>query len=309
MDAERRRDDDIDRIIGALASGQGGVVSRRQLEASGVTRGAIGRRIEMGRLLKFPGHRGVLAVGHTARAQYTALWAAHLALGAGSVVSHRSAGWRLELLPSPTRAELTVRSDRRRRKAFLVHRTDWLPASHVVELDGLPVTSVARTLLDLGAVAPRRRVEQAFERAEILRLLDLRDVERVLAEGGSRPGTAALRAVLGREHAGSTLTDSWLGERLLMLIRRAGLPEPRQQYPVLEYRPDFCWPEARLIVEADGAGAHGTRRGHAHDTRRDVLLTNAGWTVLRFAYDAIVHDPRYVEHAIRTALARGRRSA
>jgi very-short-patch-repair endonuclease len=129
-----------------------------------------------------------------------------------------------------------------------VHRSRWLPPSHVADVDGLPVTSVA-----------------------------------------------------------STLTDSALGEMLLAIVRRADLPEPRQQPPLLGFRPDFCWPEARLIVEADGAGAHGTRRGHAHDTRRDVRLTNAGWTVLRFAYDAIVHDPNYVEGAIRTALARGRR--
>jgi very-short-patch-repair endonuclease len=306
MDGERRRDG-TDRLIGALASGQGGVVSRRQLLASGIGKGAIDRRLDKRRLLPMPGHRGVLAVGHTARGPNTALWAAHLALGQASVVSHRSAAGRLELLSSSGRAELTVRSARRPRKAFLVHRTDWLPPSHIVELDGLPVTSVARTLLDLGAVVPPRRVEQAFDKAEILGVLDLREIERLLAEAGPRPGTATLRGILGREHAGSTLTDSWLGERLLMLIRRARLPEPRQQYWVLGYRADFCWPAKRLVVEADGAGAHGTRRGHAHDTRRDVLLTNAGWTVLRFAYDAIVHDPGYVADAIRTALASGRR--
>jgi very-short-patch-repair endonuclease len=79
--------------------------------------------------------------------------------------------------------------------------------------------------------------------------------------------------------------------------------------PVLRFRPDFCWPEARLIVEADGAAVHAGRRAHARDTRRDVLLTNAGWTVLRFAYTDIVGDPGYVASAIATALELGRRSA
>ena len=138
--------------------------------------------------------------------------------------------------------------------------------------------------------------------------MNLREIETLLAQAGARPGTRALRAVLGRQQEGSTLTDSWLGEALLTLIRRARLPEPHQQQWVLGYRVDFCWPTERLVVEADGAGAHGTRRGHAHDTRRDVRLTNAGWTVLRFAYDAIVHDPRYVVDALRTALASRRRS-
>jgi very-short-patch-repair endonuclease len=308
MDAERRQND-TDRLIGALASSQGGVVCRRQLEARGIGRGAIERRIAMGRLLPVARHRGVLAVGHEARGRDTAIWAAHLALGPDSAVSHRSAAHRWELLSAPARVELTLRAGRRRRTAIVVHRTSWLPSSHVVEVNRLPTTTVARTLLDLGAVVSPRRVEKAFDRAELLRLLDVREVERILAEAGRRPGTSALRAVLGREQAGSTLTDSALGEMLLAIIRRGALPEPRQQYPVLGYRADFCWPDARLIVEADGAGAHGTRSGHAHDTRRDVRLTNASWTVLRFAYDAIVHDPRYVEDAIRTALERRRRSA
>jgi very-short-patch-repair endonuclease len=174
--------------------------------------------------------------------------------------------------------------------------------------DGLPVTVVARTLFDLGAVVAPREVERAFDRAEVQGLLDLRSVERVLAEGAGRAGCAALRAVLGRTLAGSTLTDSELEEMLLAIVRDAGLPEPRQQYPLLGFRVDFCWPEWGLVVEADGAAAHAGRRAHARDTRRDVALTNAGWTVLRFAYADIVGDPRYVAGAIAAALARGRRS-
>jgi very-short-patch-repair endonuclease len=301
MDAERRPDS-ADKMIGTLASRQGGVVSRRQLADLDVGRGAIEHRIETGRLVPVRRHRGVFSVGHTARGPLTGLWAAHLAAGRASVVSHRSAAAALELMPRPARVELTAPSGRHGKTVFIVHRTRWLPSSHVEHIDRLPVTTIARTLLDLGAVVAPRRVEQAFDRAEVMRLLDLREIERILAEAGPRPGSKALRAVLGREHAASTLSDSALGEMLLEIIRRARLPEPRQQLPLLGYRPDFCWPQARLIVEADGAGAHGTRRGHAHDTRRDVLLTNAGWTVLRFAYDAIVHDPRYVEDAIRTAL-------
>ena len=167
-----RRPDNPDRTIGRLASAQGGVVSRRQLKEHDVGSGAIDSRLALGRLVCVPGHRGVLAVGHTARGPHTALWAAHLALGPGSVVSHRSAAARLELLPGPTRVELTARTGKRRRTALVLHRTDWLPSSHVVKLEGLPVTTVARTLLDLGAVVPPRRVEQAFDRADIMRLLE-----------------------------------------------------------------------------------------------------------------------------------------
>jgi very-short-patch-repair endonuclease len=237
------------------------------------------------------------------------MWAAHLALGPASVASHRSAAWLWGLRPSPARAELTVAAGRRPRTDIVVHRTTWLPDDHITTLDGLPVTTVARLLLDLGAVAPARHVERAFDQAEVLGLLDVASVRRALVPGAALPGAAKLRSVMGRADAGSTLTDSELGELLLEIIRHAGLPEPRQQMWILGFRPDFCWPAHQLIAEADGAGAHATRRGHAHDTRRDVLLTNAGWTVLRFAYTDIVGDPRYVAEAIRTALERCRRSA
>ena len=139
-----------------------------------------------------------------------------------------------------------------------------------------------------------------FIAAEAARAVTEQDLEDVLTRAGRRACARRLALVLS-ETSGMTLSEA---ERILRrLLRDAGLQQPITNYPIGPYRADFCWPDARLIVEADGAGAHGTRRGHAHDTRRDVRLTNAGWTVLRFAYDAIVHDPRYVEDAIRTALA------
>src|SRR6185295_11574763 len=140
-------------------------------------------------------------------------------LGAASVVSHRSGAAEWDLRRTPARPELTVPGDRRGRAAFRVHRTTWLPRWHVTVRDGLPVTVVARTLFDLGAVVAPREVERAFDRAEVQGLLDLRSVERVLAEGAGRAGCAALRAVLGRTLAGSTLTDSELEEMLLAIVR------------------------------------------------------------------------------------------
>jgi very-short-patch-repair endonuclease len=308
MDAERRPRV-ADRLIGELATRQAGVVSRRQLATLGIGRGAVEHRLATGRLQHVAGHRGVFAVGHGARAPRTATWAAHLALGPGSVVSHRSAAWLWGLRGRPARAELTVRGDRRRRSALRVHRTLWLPADHVTRIDGLPVTTLARLFLDLAAVVPPRQVEIAVDQAEVMGLLDVRPILAVLDEGGARPGSATLRTVLGRDSHGSTLSDSDLAEMLLAIIRGAGLPEPRHQMWVLGYRPDFCWPAERLIAEADGGASHGTRRGHVHDTRRDVVLTNAGWTVLRFAYTHIVSEPGYVADAIRVALERRRRSA
>jgi very-short-patch-repair endonuclease len=308
MDAEGRSRD-ADRLIGELATHQAGVVARRQLTTLGIGRGAVEHRVAAGRLQHVPGHRGVFTVGHAARGPRSAPWAAYPALGSQAIVSHRSAAWLRGLRGRPERAELTVLGDVRRRGAFRVHRTSWLPADHATDVDGLRVATLARLLLDLAATGPPRHVERAVDQAEVMGILDVRPILRLLDEAGRRPGVPALRAILGRDNAGSTLSDSDLGEMLLAIIRGAGLPEPRQQMWVCGYRPDFCWPSERLIAEADGAATHGTRRGHAHDTRRDVALTIAGWTVLRFAYTHIVSDPQYVAEAIRRALARGRRSA
>jgi len=169
--------------------------------------------------------------------------------------------------------------------------------------DRRAATTVARTLLDVGAVVDRRGAERAFDRGEMLGLLDLVELGRVLQEGAARPGAGKLRWVLARDTAGSTVTQSGLEELLLATIRRAGLPEPIAQHPVLGYRADFAWPHARLVVEADGR-SHTTRSGIAHDARRDVALQNAGWRVLRFPKHEILGDPAYVAAAIERALAR-----
>src|SRR3954454_5387046 len=293
----------VDQQVAELAAGQEGVVAGAQLRALGVGPGAVKYRVAAGRLHPIGGHRGVFLVGHGARAPRAMYWAAHLAIGAVSVISHRSAAALHELRRSRSAfVEVTVPGPSRRRgRALRVHRTTWLPDADVVEIDGLPVTSVARTLLDRGAVVPYGGVERAFDQAVVANRLDFGDVQRVLHEGAARPGAATLRAVAGRDAAGTTLTETDLEELLLAIVRRAGLPEPICQHPVLEYRADLCWPAARLIAEADGP-AHDTPAGRVHDARRDVRLQNAGWRVLRFPKREIVGDPVYVADAIREAL-------
>jgi very-short-patch-repair endonuclease len=293
----------VDQRVAELAARQGGVIAGAQLRAIGVGAGAIKYRVAAGRLHPIPGHRAVFLVGHVARTLLTMYWAAHLALGPASVISHRSAAALRELRRSRSAfVELTVPGPSRRRgRGLRVHRTTWLPGADVEEIDGLPVTSVARTLLDLGAVVPYRGVERAFDQADRAGVLDLADVGRVLHEGAARPGAATLRAVAARDAAGTTLTETHLEELLLAIVRRAGLPEPVCQHPVLEYRTDLCWPGARLIAEADGP-AHDTPAGRIHDARRDVRLQNAGWRVLRFPKREILGDPVYVADAIARAL-------
>jgi very-short-patch-repair endonuclease len=289
--------------IAAIATAQGGVISRAQLLAAGLGPSGIARRVKRGRLHAVPGHRGVFFVGHVARNDRTRLWAAHLAIGPESVISHRSAAALWGLRPTAIAyVEVTVPGPSRRRSAIRVHRTTWLPDTDVKEIDGLRVTSIARTLLDLGAVTPLRVVERAFDQAEVLRLLDMAEVGRVLQEGTHRPGAPELGRVVARATTGTSITETALEELMLAIIRRAGLPEPICQHPVLHYRPDFCWPAQRVIAEADGP-VHDTPSGREHDARRDIELQNAGWRVLRFPKRVILAEPAYLAGAITQALA------
>ncbi|MEA2180711.1 MAG: hypothetical protein QOG77_4008 [Solirubrobacteraceae bacterium] len=177
-----------DHDIAALAAGQGGVVSRVQLLALGLAPSAIDRRLAGGRLHRVPGHRGVFMVGHTARSLRTMLWAAHLAIGPSSVISHRSAAALWELRGSASAyVELTVPGPSRRRAAIRVHRTTWLSDADIAMLEGLRVTCVARTLLDLGAVLDLRGVERAFDQATVNGTRDMADIGRVLQDGLRAP--------------------------------------------------------------------------------------------------------------------------
>jgi very-short-patch-repair endonuclease len=293
----------VDERVAALAFGQAGVVSRRQLTALGIGAGAVEHRLVKGLLHHVPRHRGVFFVGHAAKGPRTMYWAAHLAIGPESVISHRSAAALHGVRASNSAyVELTVPGPSRRRAAIRVHRTTWLPDADVTTIDGLPVTTLERTLLDVGAVVDLRGVERAFDQAVVLGRVDMLELGRVLHEGAARPGAAKLRVVLARDAAGTTVTENGLEELLLAIIRRAGLPEPICQHPVLTYRADFCWPRGRLVVEADGP-SHDTPSGRAHDAHRDAELARAGWRVLRFPKREILGDPAYVAAALGRALA------
>jgi very-short-patch-repair endonuclease len=124
-----------------------------------------------------------------------------------------------------------------------------------------------------------------------LRILTLKDIDDVLTRAGTHAGRARLARV-GRSHSRSTQTDSPPEERLLQLIRAAGLPEPKTQVALLDYRLDFFWPELNLAVEVDAYGTHGSRARFEADRRRDVrLLTERGILVIRITQAAIEERP------------------
>jgi very-short-patch-repair endonuclease len=162
---------------------------------------------------------------------------------------------------------------------------------------GIPVTTPARTLLDLAAVVSRRELERAMDEAAYLRL----DVGGLRPRRGRRGG-AVLARVLAHHRAGSTLTRSDVEERMLALCRRCGLAAPLVNTKIEGYTVDFAWREQCLIAETDGWQAHGTRQAFERDRRRDADLTVAGWRVLRITWKHLQDEPRAVATQLKLML-------
>jgi very-short-patch-repair endonuclease len=273
--------------IGRLAARQHGVVSLDQLQSLGLGRSAVSKRARYGRLTRI--HRGVYAVGHGRLTVQGRRMAAVLACGPGAVVSHRSAAALWGIRPdSRARTDVTVpAASARSRRGIDVHRTATLERQDMAQVDGIPCTSLARTLLDLAEAVDRRGVERAVDQAEVLRLFDLRAVEEVISRATGRRGTGVLRSVLA-EYDGPSLTDQELEERFYTICRAARVPKPEVNawiaLPGGAVKADFLWRRERLVVETDGWGSHGTRRAFEGDRRRDRRLQLAGWTVVRFTW-------------------------
>lgn len=173
-----------------------------------------------------------------------------------------------------------------------------LTADDVTTVEGIPCTTIARTLVDLGDVLDRRAVERAVEQAEVLRLFDLREIELAIERAGPRRGTGLLSSVL-KNLDGPTLTDSELEEAFLALCREAAIPTPEvNAWMTLSdgspIKVDFLWRKERLAVETDGHRFHRTRQSRERDARRDVLLRLAGFEPVRFTGRQVVFEKEWV---------------
>jgi hypothetical protein len=298
-----RRQLGIDHEIAAVAERQGGTIARRQLVAVGLSPSAIDRRIRAGRL--HPLHRGVYAVGHRVVGPLGRRWAAVLSCGPGAVLSDRHAGaaWHLRRT-SAALIDVTVRATGLAPRPGI--RLRWrptLPEDEVTTLEGLPITTPARTLLDLAAGGLRgRHLEAAVDAAERQRLLDFADLHELLARYPGRPGTPALKAVLARYRGGDT--RSLLEEIVAELCDEHGLPRPLENCVIEGKVRDFYWPHARLVVEADSYAWHRSPSALDDDRERDVTLTLAGYRSLRFTWAQATRRRRYVASAILRSLPR-----
>jgi very-short-patch-repair endonuclease len=300
-----------DAVVGRLAAARHGVVSRAEALAAGVTPAAIRHRLATGRWQRL--HVGVYRIAGAPETWRQRLAAACLAAGPGAIASHRAAA-RLWGLPAVEAAGVEVSAPRGRslrRPGVPAHRPRRLDPVDVTELDGIPVTTPARTLVDCAAVLDPAALEEALDdalRRGLVSLPRLRWRVRCLARRG-RPGVAALRALLEARGAGEAVPESVLETRMARLLRGRGLPPPCRQHPVRDRGRvvavlDFAYPEARLAVEVDGRRYHSGRLRWQRDLARGNVLTALGWRVLHVTAEDLRLRSEQVVATVAAALAR-----
>lgn len=269
---------------------QHGVVSRAQLLARGYSAAAIAHRLAVGRL--HPVHRGIYAVGRPELSRHGIWLAAAMSCGPEAAISHESAAWLWRIRDAERRVEVTVPLHVRRRRPDIAIYQRTLPASERTTHEGVPVTTVHRTLLDLASRIGRGQLEAAINAADKLDLTNPEQLRAALDDFAHRPGVTTLRRVLDRRTF--TFTASELERWFLPLARAAGLPRPLTSRYVNGFEVDFYWPDLGLVVETDGLRYHRTPATQARDRLRDQTHARAGLTPLRFTHEQIRYDSRRV---------------
>jgi len=196
---------------------------------------------------------------------------------------------------------------KRRPRPGIVQHHSLPPADEITTVDGIRVSSVPRTLLDLASTFDVRRLRRAVDEAERLRLWDSLSLDRLIERHRGRRGVVRLKMVLAEGAIGLTVTRSELELRFLEFLADARLPRPHANVPLTvagaTYEVDFVWPDQSLIVELDGHATHVTRAGFESDRERDRRLHAAGWRVVRITWRQLHQDRASIRRDLATLLA------
>lgn len=292
--------------LAELAKRQHGIVSVRQLTGRhGYSRSGVHRAVAAGYLHRL--HRGVFAVGHTNISLQGHCLAAVLASGPQSLLSHVSAAWLWDLTnTSPLPADVTTPIHRKPRPPIRLHEARLITADDRALREGIPVTALPRTLLDLAATVRFDWLEKMVERSEELEIFDLRAVEDLLARTVGHHGHKRLRRAISL-YQPSSFTRSGLEKRWLELVLAAGLPQPRMNYVEHGFELDCYWPEYRFVVELDVFETHGTRAAFERDRKRQEDLLLAGIAMTRVTGPRLEREPDEVIRRVARLLEQRRR--
>ena len=292
-----------DAIIAALAARQHGVVTRRQLVEAGLGRGAIAHRVRTGWLHRM--YRGVFAVGHPPLTREARWMGAVLACGDGAGLSHACATALWEVRPyNGVWIDITVpsRVGRARRERIRLHRSSIFNADDVTTHRGIPVTTIARTLLDVAATFNAPALARTIEQTEIRRLFDLAAVDAAIKRHPHHRGVAPLRRALAL-YRDDEFSRSELEKAFLALCDAHRIPRPLVNHIVEGKEVDFFWPDQRLIVETDGRATHFTLAAYEGDRARDAYLLTLNYRVLRCTELQVRFDGATVAERLAAVLA------
>lgn len=280
-----------DVLIARRAARQWGVVSVADLRAAGLSANAVAHRVRGGRLHRL--HRTVYAVGHAAPPLEGRFLAAVLACGPGAVLSHVSAAVLWDLAAWDGRRPEVTATALRAHPGLRTHRSALLGARDVTRHRGIPVTTPARTLVDLAGVVDDRALRRAVREAQARHKVSAAQLRAALDRLGGRRGARDLARIVA---TGPAPTRSELEDVVLDLLLRGGFPHPEVNVPLVvagrRVVPDFRWPGARVIVEADGAVWHAGSVAREEDAERQALLERHGERVLRVTWRQAVLRPR-----------------
>jgi hypothetical protein len=283
--------------LARLARGAQGVVTRSQLLRSGVTAREIEHRLSTSRLL--PVYRGVYRVGHRAPSTEARYLAAVRACGDGALLSGRPAGHLLGLLKGPAPPPEVTAPTERRVDGVVTRRSRRLQPGDAMTWRGIPVTTVARTLVDLAPVLAVDDLARACHEAGARHGTTPGQVEAVLARRLNSPGATKLRQIL---HGDVRVTLSKLEARFLARLREAELPLPQTNRPAGGRRVDCRWPERRLTVELDSYRYHHSRHAWEQDRRREREARARGDEFRRYTYGDVFEDPELMLAELRALL-------
>jgi len=294
-------------VLAAVTDRQHGLFTASQASAAGITKGFLDRRIRTGE---------VVAVDHAVYRSILAptTWHQRLlaaCLAGPAVASHRSGGglWHLPV-PDLTMLEVTALRHRRRKADDVVwHESYLLDENSITEVDGIPATNPARTVIDLAAVLAPDDLQRVVDDVLRRRLASIGSLTRLLERlGARRIGAQAMRAVLDTR-IGTAVPESDLETQFELLIRSHGFPEPVPQFRVISpngrhLRIDDAFPTSMVGVELLGAQFHARPERWAADIDRLGVLAALGWHMLSFTYEHVVHRPATVIAALEQALDR-----
>ena len=296
------------RVCANLANQQKGVVDRKQLLAAGVPPGVIKRLIRAGFL--HPIFRGVYAVGHLALPPFAKEQAALLACGEGSLITGPSALYLWGILDvAPADVDVTVPGRHcRKRRGIRLRLVDAIDEHEVRRRHGLRVVFPARALIEFAAEASFDQLGDAVAQARIKSLIREGELEAAVARVRRIRGAAQMRAFLHGEKE-PAITRSRAERMFRRFLRQARLPQPNTNVLVAGCEVDFLWPAERVVLEVDGWKFHGHRRAFESDRKKDMILADAGYHVIRVTLRHFTQEPlALIAHIARVLDRRSRAS-